>query len=451
MTRTRVLAVLAAALTLSLSLAAADAAMARGTITYDGHTMTFHGDAGGDIVSVGPSQGELAWVTSGIDAAPAECTTDPYVDYLAYCPWPQRIVVQLGGGDDRFSIGGSPWDPFPAHIVVEASGGDGNDRLQSAQVQDGGAGNDKLEGHDGSQVLHGGPGDDEVSGLAGSDQVYGDEGNDTVSGDTHKTASPDVIDGGPGVDTIGQDWQDLAGAPLVVTLGGGADDGRPGEGDDVRNVENLKGFSHGRFVGTDGPDSIEVVQSTGPSDLSGLGGDDSLNASDGNDRLDGGAGADSLDGGFGDDTIVGGPGQDSISGDTPQGECGIYFCKLPSGNDTIDARDGERDSVTCGVGADSVKADPQDTVAPDCEQVDRGAGSDPKHKTVKGKRCVVPKLRGLKLKAAKKKLTKAGCKTKVRKASSRRVRRGKVMGQSARAGKRLKRGATVTVTVSRRR
>src|SRR5918999_212169 len=60
MTRIRVLAVLAAALSMSLSLAAADAAMARGTITYDGHTMTFHGDAGGDIVSVGPSQGELA-------------------------------------------------------------------------------------------------------------------------------------------------------------------------------------------------------------------------------------------------------------------------------------------------------------------------------------------------------------------------------------------------------
>jgi PASTA domain/RTX calcium-binding nonapeptide repeat (4 copies) len=187
----------------------------------------------------------------------------------------------------------------------------------------------------------------------------------------------------------------------------------------------------------------------GASDLSGLGGDDSLNASDGNDRLDGGAGADSLDGGYGDDTIVGGPGQDSISGDTAQGECGIWYCKLPSGNDTIDARDGERDSVTCGVGADSVKADPADTVAPDCETVARGVG--PESKLDAAGRCTVPRLRGLKEKQAKAKLKKAGCKSKVRRAVNSRVRRGRVIKQSAKAGKRLKPGATVTLTISRGR
>ena len=445
---TRACIIIAAAAALTLSLAVAGSAQARGTISYDGTTMTFTADDANEIVSVGPSEGELAWVTSGIDAAPPECTPG-HVDYIAYCPWPQRIVVSLGGGNDRFSIGGAPWDPFPAHIVVEAYGGDGDDRLQSAHVQDGGAGNDKLEGHDGNQVLHGGPGDDEVSGLAGSDKVYGDEGNDTVSGDTHKAASPDLIDGGPGIDKIGQDWQDGEG-PLVVTLAGGADDGRPGEGDDVRNVEHLTGFSAGRFVGTDGPDSIELVQSTAASDLSGLGGNDSLNASDGNDRLDGGAGADSLDGGFGDDTIIGGPGSDSITGDTPQGECGIYYCKLPSGNDTIDARDGEKDSVTCGVGADTVAADAADVVAADCETINRGTSLKPDDKVAAG-RCAVPKLRGLTAKKAKAKLRKAGCKAKVRRAKSRRVRRGRVIAQGTKAGKRLKGGATVRLTVSRGR
>jgi Ca2+-binding RTX toxin-like protein len=228
MTRNRIIASAAA---LTLFLAIAGSAQARGTITYDGTTMTFNGDAGADIVGVGISQGELSFVTSGLDAVPPECTTDPFVDYLAYCPWPQRIVANLGGGNDRFSISSVPWNPFPTNVVVEAYGGDGDDRLQSASVQDGGPGNDKLEGHDGNQLLHGGAGDDEVSGFAGSDQVYGDEGNDTVSGDTNKSASPDLIDGGPGVDSIGQDWQDLGDAPLTVTLAGGADDGRPGEGD----------------------------------------------------------------------------------------------------------------------------------------------------------------------------------------------------------------------------
>jgi beta-lactam-binding protein with PASTA domain len=94
-----------------------------------------------------------------------------------------------------------------------------------------------------------------------------------------------------------------------------------------------------------------------------------------------------------------------------------------------------------------------DTVAPDCETVHRGgAGADkPDSKVRRGGRCVVPKLRGLTAKKARTKLRKAGCKTKLRRAASRRVKRGRVIRQSKRASKRLKRGATVTVTVSRGR
>ena len=44
---------------------------------------------------------------------------------------------------------------------------------------------------------------------------------------------------------------------------------------------------------------------------------------------------------------------------------------MPFGNDTIDVRDGEADNVDCGVGADKVVADALDTVAPNCEQIDR--------------------------------------------------------------------------------
>ena len=42
-----------------------------------------------------------------------------------------------------------------------------------------------------------------------------------------------------------------------------------------------------------------------------------------------------------------------------------------SGNDTINTRDGERDTVTCGPGRDRVRADRIDTVARDCEIVQR--------------------------------------------------------------------------------
>ena len=239
-------------------------------------------------------------------------------------------------------------------------------------------------------------------------------------------------------------------AGIEVTSYGGADDGRPGEGDDVRGVEQTTVFAPGRFVGTEGADRIEVVQVAGPSELIGGGGGDFLKTSDGSDRLDGGAGADTLDGGFGDDTLTGGPGRDSIAGDHPSGECGLYWCKLPAGNDTIDARDGERDSVTCGAGADTVTADPEDAVAPDCETINRGSIVEPGH-TVGTGRCVVPKVRGLTAKKAKAKLKRAGCKAKVRRAASRKVRRGRVIKQSARAGKQVRAGARVTLTVSRGR
>jgi Ca2+-binding RTX toxin-like protein len=113
--------------------------------------------------------------------------------------------------------------------------------------------------------------------------------------------------------------------------------------------------------------------------MSGGAGNDKLRTGDGADTLDGGAGADYLDGGYGDDHITGGAGADIIHGDIAGGDCGggIYgYCKLPYGNDMIDARDGEIDSIDCGAGTDSVKADPNDVVAPDCETVDRAAAPD---------------------------------------------------------------------------
>ena len=55
------------------------------------------------------------------------------------------------------------------------------------------------------------------------------------------------------------------------------------------------------------------------------------------------------------------------------GDCGPLWCKFPFGNDVVEARDGEIDSITCGAGTDRVVADADDVVAPDCEQVERGA------------------------------------------------------------------------------
>ena len=74
--------------------------------------------------------------------------------------------------------------------------------------------------------------------------------------------------------------------------------------------------------------------------------------------LSGGDGTDSLEGGPGDDTLRGNNGVDTHTG-------GL-------GNDLIDSRGDRGDIVSCGDGLDTVRADVADTVAPDCETVDRG-------------------------------------------------------------------------------
>ena len=116
---------------------------------------------------------------------------------------------------------------------------------------------------------------------------------------------------------------------MAITLGGGADDGRPGEGDDLRSVEKMWLNVGGSFTGSDGPDEFRLSQVGTPSTMNGRGGDDVLRSGDGADHLDGGAGNDSVDGGFGDDVLVGGPGRDTISGDLAGGDCGPLWCKYP--------------------------------------------------------------------------------------------------------------------------
>ena len=319
--------------------------------------------------------------------APAGCApSDLYGGDVVTCATPTAVRVELGAGDDD----GDMSDGLP--IPVTLSGGPGADWLDAADqpaVLDGGPGEDKLTGGAGDDVLRGGDGNDTIEGKDGGDRIDAGAGDDLIAPDGYEHANADVVDGGPGTDRIEGDYSSRfsdSDPPVAITLGGGADDGRPGESDDLRSVEKVSLNVGGSFTGTDGPDEFRLSQVGTPSTMNARGGDDVLRSGDGPDHLDGGAGNDSIDGGFGDDVLIGGPGHDTISGDLAGGDCGPLWCKYPYGNDTIDARDGEVDSVTCGAGTDTVLADPQDVVAPDCEHVDRrsaapatsaGAGSAP--------------------------------------------------------------------------
>ncbi len=84
----------------------------------------------------------------------------------------------------------------------------------------------------------------------------------------------------------------------------------------------------------------------------------------GGDRLFGYGGNDVLDGGLGPDLLVGGKGRDIVRGG--------------QGNDRINARDGERDSISCGAGRDTVVRDPIDVLTGDCEVPPQTQPADPR-------------------------------------------------------------------------
>ena len=99
--------------------------------------------------------------------------------------------------------------------------------------------------------------------------------------------------------------------------------------------------------------STGTARVTQVEDIGGTVDGDGVTGDEGSNTLRGGPGDDTVAGGGGDDILDGGTGADVLSGD--------------AGDDIVLARDGETDRISCGDGVDSVVADPQDVVAPDCE------------------------------------------------------------------------------------
>jgi RTX calcium-binding nonapeptide repeat (4 copies) len=374
-----------------LSLLITAAAISAAALPALAGAATLSGEAGSLVYRAAPGEanflvlsgeaGELSISDSGAGSIsfPPSCT-QLSSEYPVKCPVPSAFRAELGDGVDVASA----LYGLPAGLGITVLGGDGNDDLKSGDesngvVLDGQGGNDKLRSFDKNDVLLGGPGDDTLEGHGGSDELRGGDGDDYLRPDTN-SASPgnDIVDGGPGTDKV-EDWVDNGGTQrtVTVTVDGAANDGRPGETDNVTAVERLTTFVSGRWVMSDVADIVESWSPVdfGPSTIETRGGDDRITSGNGSQTIDAGAGADYVEGGFGNDTLTGGPGKDTIAGDFTGTQCGVFqSCTIPHGDDTINARDGEADSIDCGVGKDTAVVDAIDTTS-NCEVVDAGAAA----------------------------------------------------------------------------
>jgi hypothetical protein len=161
-----------------------------------GHTAIWYDQGRPEQNDVSVSQ-EGTTVTFHDNGATLDGVSEPCErldDHTARCTAPDGTTIQTFvhtyDGDDRVVNLNA--------TGVAIAGGSGNDTLSTdvAGTLDGGGGKD---------VLTGSPGDDTLIGAQGDDQLFGRAGNDSLAGDAGyfwMTRGDDIIDGGPGVDTV---------------------------------------------------------------------------------------------------------------------------------------------------------------------------------------------------------------------------------------------------------
>jgi Ca2+-binding RTX toxin-like protein len=184
-------------------------------------------------------------------------------------------------------------------VANDGRSGEGDNVKADVEHLIGGNAPDSLRGNANANVLRGGGGGDTLIGNEGSDSFFGEGGNDLFieggGSTTTNVLDADTFLGGEGTDRA-RYFSSTAG--VRVDIDGVADDGRLGEGDNVRtDVEDVDGGQAGDTLVGDGDANR----------LSGQAGDDALEGNAGPDVLSGGAGFDKLDGGTESDDCDVGP------------------------------------------------------------------------------------------------------------------------------------------------
>ena len=208
-----------------------------------------------------------------------------------------------GAGDDTL-IGGAGADSLDggtgidtadystsgAGVTINLTAGTGaggdaqGDTLTNIENVTGSHFNDAMLGDGSANLLDGGVGNDTLYGAGGDDTILGGDGNDSINGG----AGADSLDGGAGTDTADYSNSDAA---VNVDLTTGTGTGGHAQGDTLSGFENITGSAHNDTLTGDGNANV-------------------LDGGSGIDILQGGAGADTLTGGAGADTVDGGAGVD---------------------------------------------------------------------------------------------------------------------------------------------
>jgi Ca2+-binding RTX toxin-like protein len=189
-----------------------------------------------------------------------------------------------------------------------------------------------------------------LAGTAGDDNFSLDFSNLDPFGSINDNLY--IINGGAGIDTVNFSHLSSDFGLMTIVYGGNHNPGEQywsfiykSDVDGKRITFEIHSVE--RFIGSAGNDGIEGDgNTTVPTTMSGMGGDDYLIGSQGPDQINGGIGNDALAGYGGNDRLVGDAGNDLIGGE--------------AGNDSIDA----------GAGDDTVRGDAGD------DNIYGGAGDD---------------------------------------------------------------------------
>ncbi|MDM0115696.1 peroxidase family protein [Variovorax sp. J22R133] len=295
----------AAAVTVSLSIAGAQATGAAGSDTLasienllgGAFNDTLTGNGVANVLTGGGGNDTLVATVDNVrDTLDGGAGSDT-ANYTAYAA---ALTVNLGGA---------------APIVVTGSGNNAanSDVLVGIENFTGGTGNDTITGSTANNVLIGGGGNDTINYAigGGADTIDGGAGTDTLN--ITGVANNDVLD----VVLTGTTITSMEGGTVTgiesvtANLGGAADTLSYGATTTAVTV-NLSGAVDTATGFTSIASILNITGGAGNDNLTGDAGANTLNGGAGNDTINGGAGGDILIGGIGADTINSGAANDNV-------------------------------------------------------------------------------------------------------------------------------------------